>query len=279
MVLSISEQMQYITARIEVELKEGGISTGTGYILNLCSNETKHIPVLVTNKHVVEDGKVGRFKMTVALDDDTPDDTKHIDIIVKDIGDKFIYHPEIDIDLAILPIGHYLNKIEKNNVKLFFKAIDITLLPTDLDISQFTAVEDIIMVGYPNGIWDSVNNLPVFRKGITATHPSKKYNGKEEFMIDAACFPGSSGSPVFLYNNGGYTTKEGKRMVGTRVKFLGTLYAGPQHTASGKIEVVKVPTKDVPVAVSLIPNNLGYVIKAKKLLDFEDILNERFQLS
>jgi hypothetical protein len=26
------------------------------------------------------------------------------------------------------------------------------------------------MIGYPNGIWDAKNNLPVIRKGITATH-------------------------------------------------------------------------------------------------------------
>ena len=54
------------------------------------------------------------------------------------------------------------------------------------------------MIGYPDGIWDSVNNLPVIRKGITATHPHISWNGKTEFLTDIASFPGSSGSPYFL---------------------------------------------------------------------------------
>jgi len=72
------------------------------------------------------------------------------------------------------------------------------------------------MVGYPVGIWDSANNMPVIRRGITATHPGKDYEGKSEFMIDAACFPGSSGSPVFLFNLGSYPQKAGGIVIGTR---------------------------------------------------------------
>lgn len=52
------------------------------------------------------------------------------------------------------------------------------------------------MVGYPDGIWDEFNNQPIVRRGITATHPKNDFNGKGEFLIDAVCFPGSSGSPV-----------------------------------------------------------------------------------
>lgn len=38
-----------------------------------------------------------------------------------------------------------------------------------------------------------------FRRGITATNINFDYNGKKEFVIDAACFPGSSGFPVFIW--------------------------------------------------------------------------------
>ena len=49
---------------------------------------------------------------------------------------------------------------------------------------------------------DEVNNKPVVRKGITATDIRLDYNGRKEFLIDAACFHGSSGSPVFLRKMG-----------------------------------------------------------------------------
>ncbi|WP_430883382.1 S1 family peptidase [Fusibacter sp. JL216-2] len=267
--LSITEQMQYSTVRIEVRLKNGQISTGTGYFYKLCEDKEQHVPIVVTNKHVIAGGQTGMFKMTTSNPDNSPNDRKHMDVLLDDIENRFIGHPDPNIDLAILPIAPILHEAEAKNERLFYIPIGADLLPTKQDLLEFTAVEDIIMVGYPNGIWDSVNNLPVFRKGITATHPSKDYNGKKEIMIDAACFPGSSGSPVFLCNLGSYQMKNGGTAIGSRIKFLGTLYAGPQHTASGEIQVVKVPTKDVPLAISGIPNNLGYVIKSEKLLDFE----------
>ena len=136
------------------------------------------------------------------------------------------------------------------------------------------ALQEIVMVGYPNGIWDSVNNQPVFRKGITSTHPELEYNGKPEFLIDAACFNGSSGSPVFILDIGKITTLSGGTTIGpSRVKLLGILYAGPQHVASGEVHTVEVGTKK-DMAFTAIPNNLGNVVSSKALLDFEPQLKD-----
>lgn len=118
-----------------------------------------------------------------------------------------------------------------------------------------------------------MNNCPVFRRGATATHPNTDYCGKKEFMIDAACFPGSSGSPVLLYNFGTYSDRQGNITVGTRIKLLGILCAGPQHTAAGEIVITNVPTASKPISISRIPNNLGIIIKSERLRDFEPILS------
>jgi hypothetical protein len=129
------------------------------------------------------------------------------------------------------------------------------------------------MVGYPNGLWDETNNLPIARAGITATHPAIDYNGKPEFMIDAACFAGSSGSPVFYYNSGARTQRNGSITMGSPSAYLlGVLYAGPMFTAEGEIVVVDVPTKRKKIATSDIPMNLGYVIKSRVLLEFDQLL-------
>ena len=50
---------------------------------------------------------------------------------------------------------------------------------------------------------------------------------------------------------------------------IGILYAGPQHTIEGEARVVLVPTQQKAVAVAGIPNNLGIIIKADRLLAFE----------
>jgi hypothetical protein len=114
-------------------------------------------------------------------------------------------------------------------------------------------------------------------KGITATHPKLRLNGKPEFLIDAACFPGSSGSPVLLANIGSYVSPDGALNAGTRVALLGTLYAGPRHTTEGDVVVVDVQTDTKQIAVGHIPNNLGYVIQASELLVLEEAVRKAFQ--
>jgi hypothetical protein len=136
-------------------------------------------------------------------------------------------------------------------------------------------MEKIVMIGYPNGIWDKQHNLPVFRSGVMATHYRYDWNGKPEFLIDAACFPGSSGSPVLVCDLGQVQTRKGWNLGSSRIKLLGVLYAGPQHRVDGRVEIVPVPTVNQVVSVSNIPNNLGIVIKARTLKSFDDVLRPR----
>ncbi len=129
------------------------------------------------------------------------------------------------------------------------------------------------MIGYPNGIWDHVHNMPVIRRGITATPVATKWTGKDEFLTDIASFPGSSGSPVFLANIGGYVDVHGNTNLGThRIKLLGVHYAGAQHTANGSIQIVTAPTSTLAIPVTSIPNNIGVVINSERVLNFEPIL-------
>lgn len=175
-----------------------------------------------------------------------------------------------------MPIAPLLSAATAAGKQLFYVSLDKSLIPTDAELADMTMMEDVVMIGYPNGIWDQAHNMPVMRRGVTATHPNLDWNGNAEFLIDAACFPGSSGSPVFLFNQGGYTTKSGGTMIGpSRIKLLGILYAGPQHTVTGEIKIVKVPTVDKPISVASIPNNLGMIIKAKKLMELDEIFTER----
>jgi hypothetical protein len=134
-------------------------------------------------------------------------------------------------------------------------------------------MEDITMIGYPNGIWDSVNNLPVIRRGTTATPPYVDWNGKSEFLTDIASFPGSSGSPVFLCNIGSFTDRTGGVHLGqTRLHLLGVHYAGALHTATGEIQIVTAPTNVQPVPVLQMPNNIGVVVSSRHILDFDAML-------
>lgn len=48
-----------------------------------------------------------------------------------------------------------------------------------------------------------------------------------------SCFPGSSGSPIFLFYEGTFSNKDGVTYAGTRIELLETLYGGPHYTTNG----------------------------------------------
>lgn len=271
--LSLSEKLMYSTIRIECVF-EGGMGTGTGFFMNLLKKEGMAVPVIVTNKHVVKGAITGKLIFTLSDGEGNPNNKSHYNVEFNNFQNSWIDHPEVDIDLCILPIAEILTNARLIGKYIFYMPLETSIIPVSKQIDELKAIENIVMVGYPNGIWDQINNLPVMRRGITATHPKFDYNGLPQLIIDAACFPGSSGSPVFILDEAGYTDKKGTTYLGgSRIIFLGVLFAGPQHTAQGNIHVVDIPLSQREIVISSIPNNLGFVIKSNKLLDFEKILS------
>jgi hypothetical protein len=268
--LSVIDRLGYCTIRIECKLGGGRIATGTGFFFEFNVEVRGTVPAIVTNRHIIEGASLGRLRFTTKKKDGTPYNGNYYTFNLNGFEERWIGHPE-GIDLCIMPIAPIVEEIKKKGISLFYIPFNRSHVPSMEALAELKAVEDIIMVGYPNGLWDSTNNLPIFRKGITATHPKFNYNGKEEFLIDAACFPGSSGSPVLHLNVGNYE-KGGFLYIGDRVMLMGVLYAGPYYTVNGDIQIQNVPTVQKPVAVSRIPNNLGVIINSNKILDFEKML-------
>jgi hypothetical protein len=266
--LSPSEMLAFATVRIECDTAEGP-SSGTGFFHQFCKQDNTCIPGIVTNRHVVKGATTGRFHIHLANSGGALLPHHHTRFEIPNFESGWIGHPDQNVDLCVALIGPLLHESQKIGKELFFKAFDHQLVPTQTEWQDLMAIEEIVMVGYPSGIWDDVNNMPIFRRGITATHPNLNYAGKCEFMIDAACFPGSSGSPVLLYNFGNFTDRRGNLVIGTRIKLLGVLYAGPQHTAAGEVVIMNVPTAPRTLAITDIPNNLGLVIKADRLREFD----------
>ena len=149
--------------------------------------------------------------------------------------------------------------------KVFYRSLSRENL---VDFQTEEAIQDIMMVGYPMGIADEENNLPVVRKGITSSHIRSNFQKKPEVLIDAAVFPGSSGSPVFLCQHQGSNF--------FKAKLLGTAYAIPQYTAQGIVcdssdhmQCTPIPTISTSTK---IPSNLGFVIKATELSQLQTLI-------
>lgn len=194
-----TENMMYTTARIvgfDSADKEQKFGTGFFYQFPLVDNDDRKIPVLVTNNHVIDGAsKVGFVVHTVSDQGKKPDGN----IAVLSQIQEWVRHPNPKIDLCALPIGGFLNT---SKPPAFLRFLDPTIVPSQDQLDGLSAVEDVLMVGYPSGLWDSVNNYPIIRRGITASHPAVDFDvgGAATTVIDMACFPGSSGSPVILYS-------------------------------------------------------------------------------
>ncbi len=272
--LTMSEQLAHSTVRIECAMLNGQIGTGSGFFFSFLREGDRSVPAIVTNKHVVSGAESGVLYITKRDVEGDPIIGGHVRIEINNFEKRWLPHPDHDVDLCIMPIAGLIEEMEQAGHLLFFRTLDSSLIPNQEELDDLGALEDVIMLGYPNGIWDNVNNMPIIRRGVTATHPNLDYEGRREFMIDAACFPGSSGSPVLLYNDGHWHQRDGNLVMGgLRIKLLGLLYAGPQHTASGDIEIINVPTQQRAVSISRIPNNLGLIIKASRIMEMEGVLD------
>ena len=275
---SLSEQVTYSTVLIKCRYKDGSDGSGTGFIMNLCCDKktNKCIPVIITNKHVIENSAETFFEICKSDEDGNAIDEESISFCYK--TEAWIPHPDLNIDLCCLPIGDTLNQLHENDLKVCYIALETDLIPTDKQLSELSAMEDVIMVGYPIGLSDQYNHKPIIRRGITSTHPSKDYQGKPETLLDIACFPGSSGSPVFIWYEGTYKDYNAVH-IGNKIYLLGILYGIHQFDIYGDLKLCSLPNTTVPITHNQIPVNLGVMIKSKQIKAFEELLDNNQEVS
>jgi hypothetical protein len=263
--MNIEQQLSHLTTRLLVQ-KSDGIHTGTGFFVAFDLGNDRSKVFCVTNRHVLSGASVCSMPFTFADDANNPMYGNGATIDVADIAESTIFHPDGATDLAAFPVHGILNQIVERGAKPFLKALNRRDIPDQTLLGDLNVTDDVLMVGYPNGLFDQHNNMPIVRRGITATSPALNFNGKSEFVIDCACFPGSSGSPVFLHQPMGHRTKEGDMMLGGgRTILIGVLYAGPQVSVKGDIVARTIPTSQQVGVESMIMMHLGFCIKATEL--------------
>jgi hypothetical protein len=260
--LLTSEKLARSTILIKSRIAGGQTSTGTGFYYHVPIDSNRHVPVVVTNRHVVAQASEGVLLHRLRAAGDAHDTLYEQKI--DDFESQWIPHPDPNVDLCALGINDVHEELRQSGGALSYVPLTPKLIPNDTAKSGLDAVEHVLMIGYPQGLWDSFNNMPVIRRGITATHPRLHWQGKKEFLIDAACFPGSSGSPVFLHDVGPHRTRSGDLELAPRLMFLGILYAGPYANANISMNV---PNWGPLAGTIALPANLGFVIQSDQMIE------------
>lgn len=272
---TVASQLQYCTTRIEVTLDDGRTGIGTGFFFDFPLPDGQHIPTLVTNKHVIQNSKKGSFVLHLANNDGKSPSGKTKKIELDNFASRWLGHPNNDTDICVLLLQPIFNEFSE---KIFKVAVSENICLSDEKLSELYAIEDVIMVGYPRGLWDETNNFPIIRRGITASNPASDFQGKAQGVVDIAAFHGSSGSPIFIYNCGTYPVKGGVS-IGNRVIFLGILYAGPIIKKSGETLISNIPVTEEDLKEVIQTVHLGYYVKAKELSGIKAFLENLMKLA
>lgn len=277
---SISELLLFSTVRIESTGANGAKSYGTGFFYNHILDEKRTVPLIVTNKHVVKGADKGSFHVHL----------RHESEIDRPSGmfrgfeqSKFeslwIGHPDPSVDLCAMPFQPLRKQVELSGKDIYNMALSSRNLPDRELTKALSTLDEIVMPGYPIGIWDQANNMPIIRRGVIASHPNLNFCGKAEFLADIACFPGSSGSPILLYNAGYYPKKDGGLQIGSRFALLGVIYAGPVYTQNGTVLIEPIPTELKGSAQVQAMAHLACVIKSSEITKLAETICCRLNLN
>lgn len=224
------------------------------------------MPCLITNKHVVDGAQELLFQVheAVQINGIIGPGAGSFEVRVGNPTGVVIEHPA-SVDLCAIPVEPIRKSALEQQKAVFFQHFDESMLPGQKTLQNLLGMEEIAMAGYPIGLWDECNNLPLLRRGVTASHPAVDFNGNKVGLVDIACFPGSSGSPVLVFNEGLYLVGH-RSQIGSRGILLGILYEAPIYQADGTIRIDNIPTKVLPRSQTDIPIHIGYYIKSSELL-------------
>lgn len=265
---SIAEKLFFSTVRIDTLSEVGGMGSGTGFFFTHVVDGQAY-PFVVTNKHVVMDAKRGRFSLHVIRGGDEENREK-FELLIDPYmwRSMWVGHPDPNVDIAVAAFNPILVHVrEKHGAEIFAHPIDTSLIPDAETLEELDANESVVFIGYPNGLWDETNFLPIMRRGMTATPMQVDFEGTPRFLIDASVFGGSSGSPVFILNQGAITTRNGGLFSGTRFLFVGVVAATYLLTSHNKVVELPVPTSTELVVSQQERIDIGVVFKAHTVVE------------
>lgn len=263
---TIAEQLFYSTVRIDTVLDDGEQGSGTGFLFSHMVGD-RAFPCVVTNRHMITGASEGTLTF-IRGSGGWPMLGSGVQFRLSEWPRSWVAHPDPDIDIAICPFAPIEAQIkEKHNVDLYYHHVSSSSIPTLQQFADLDAIESVTFIGYPDGVWDSKNLLPIARRGTTASPIEVDFEGSPKFLIDASVFGGSSGSPVFILNQGAYAMKEGGISLGSRFHFVGVVAAVYFRTQMNQLVSVPIPTQVQQLAQQEEMIDLGIVFKARTVVE------------
>ncbi len=140
-------------------------ASGTGFVFSYELDSIRTLPVLVTNKHVINGAISFSISMTRKSAANMPlfGQVDRVTLTPKDKEIQWVFHPDSLVDLAITPLLPILDRMPKGREGYAYYPILEGDIPLQEELDELKGVEEVLMIGYPIGIWDNRNNMPITR--------------------------------------------------------------------------------------------------------------------
>jgi hypothetical protein len=182
------------TTPLEIYVNDTLLGTATGFFFY----EQKRV-YLVTCRHCIYDERYYPDKIIVRLHTDLKNLTKNvnkkINIYIDNTRKKWISSDKYDLALIKMDWdvldGCYLSCFTKEDI-LSPSNVQLSKLAYELEIGS-----RLLILGYPQNIYDRLNNLPISMNASLGSTFPVWFNGEPYFVVSSCNLPkGMSGSPV-----------------------------------------------------------------------------------
>lgn len=204
--------LQKITTPIICKSGRSTSGTATGFFFGF--NDKLF---LITNRHVFVDEKRGFFpdSISIRLNKVGQDLTQSEEITYRLYNAENATDPKWiqladDIDLVALEVEKRMDCVWAALTS------DNIANPDDLHLGLG---EQVLVIGYPMGFYDTVHNLPIVRSACVASTYGLPFQKKQFFLIDSVLHPGTSGSPVITVPKTIHSNPDGALVIGGKPIF------------------------------------------------------------
>ncbi|MBI2284161.1 MAG: hypothetical protein HYU71_10660 [Bacteroidetes bacterium] len=251
------------------EIAYGGYSTGFFFLLDTRKGK---VPSIITTRTAVQSAQSLSFFFLEADTAGLPlyGKQRQITIARKDL--PILFHPEENVDLALIPINPVLDGLVRQKIRISYHSLDESIIPSDSVMNTLNVTEDLMMIGHPSGIRPEFNGVPFIKKGVSATPIFLDYQQQKEFLADIPLFDGAAGAPVILYQIN-YNDRYDRRTIAQRLFLVGINYGALSDGYHKKTvpRLTQVLSGQEQASAEKV-FDAAIILKSQKILDFRKLL-------
>lgn len=196
MAVDLSMDLMKATVQLEQPLNAGSRTVGTGFLVSAPRPDGSPRVVLVTAGHVFD--RMPAVEARIGYRSMTADNVWRYDpqaLKIRDAGAPlWTRHPTRDV--AVMEV--------KAPPEFAKAAIPLTWLADDKTFDEYAVGpgDELMALGFPRGLAANPAGFPILRAGRVASYPLAPSANNPTFLLDFAVYPGNSGGPVYMAENG-----------------------------------------------------------------------------